>query len=126
MDDIEQKTGPENVGIGMCRTPARKRVLVSLEVENLFTVVLIVRRTALPLPSLCQACPSTATTYTALCLTMVQGPPVVTTWPMSSGINSQDGVECIVCHLQICRFDGGGWYRYDDTRVTKTDSRAVR
>jgi len=25
MDDIEQKTGPENVGIGMCRTPARKR-----------------------------------------------------------------------------------------------------
>merc|ERR1712096_195973 len=26
----------------------------------------------------------------------------------------------------VFRFDGGGWYRYDDTRVTKTDSRAVR
>ena len=26
----------------------------------------------------------------------------------------------------VFRFDGGGWYRYDDSRVTKTDSRSVR
>eukprot|EP00092_Neocalanus_flemingeri_P037537 GFUD01040872.1.p1 GENE.GFUD01040872.1~~GFUD01040872.1.p1 ORF type:complete len:576 (+),score=166.05 GFUD01040872.1:60-1730(+) len=26
----------------------------------------------------------------------------------------------------VYRFDGGGWYRYDDTRVTRTDSRSVR
>merc|ERR1712183_1124158 len=26
----------------------------------------------------------------------------------------------------VFRFDGGGWHRYDDTRVTRTNSRAVR
>jgi len=26
----------------------------------------------------------------------------------------------------VFRFDGGGWHRYDDTRVTKTDGRTVR
>merc|ERR1712181_14600 len=26
----------------------------------------------------------------------------------------------------VFRFDGGGWHRYDDTRVTKTDDRSVR